>query len=717
MATADAAPQLTWSNTPLIQPETFVPELEQYYFQSEKEKQVVRETFFTFRWSQDMRNRAYEYFDGRTIIEYIEDSVRRFVTNIFEREGLEDWQARVHDPFTRNKVLAVLGKIVNVLPKATFQARGDDDVRKASLLEDLYEYSEDIDDYEEFMTNFLLEAIVKGTAIGYEGMEMHENKFREVKGIADKITVTEDKQTEVKLFAELVPLEEFYPSHVGIRSIKDMDFCFWRHEISFNEFKTRWYNSGYERAKWVKPHAPLSQWREQRPFYLDYISTTVQPGNVEIVRYYDKINDTYVILANGVWLNPIGNNLDSNKPEERDELVSPLPFNHKELPFFDIKYDFIGNWFYGKSLPDRLQSLQDVLNVLTNMLLDQSFLTIFPPLLTTGNDAIEDDYLRPGRRTPIDTQGLPVSEAYAKLDLGTPSGWHEFILNYTRQIMEEASSDQLQQGVAGVGGRTTATEIHTAASGVESMLGLFGQMINYGLRRKAMLRGKNILQFWTDPNSPRVTGVLGENGDEDLKEAFNLFRIDNTTLSHGKRGTRILALFKGQEQMPDQQSLQVKGAVKTALNGKHTEYMAINAQYLKNLDFNVKVAMDQSKESSKDIQKALQLEKVKVYLQEFPQGTFDVQELAAETAEILGDDPDRIMQKQQQQPGQQPGQPGQQPGMTPGNIPLGPGQQQPIMPASPNGPSKGNMGVAANMVKPTGRGISGGRQAIMQQAH
>lgn len=707
MATADAAPQLTWSNTPLIEPNTFVKEQDQYYFQSEMEKQVVREVFFRFRWTQDMRNRAYEYFDGRTIIEYVEDSVKRFVTNIFEREGLEDWQARIHDQLTRTKVLAVLAKVVNVLPKATFQARGDDDVRKASLLEDLYEYSEDIDGYEEFMTNFLLEAIVKGTAIGYEGMEMHERKLRDVTGIGDKISIKEETEKEVKLFAELVPLEEFYPAHVGIRTIKDMPFCMWRHEISFDEFKSRWYNSGYERAKWVKPHAPLSQWREQRPFYLDFISTTVQPGNVEIIRSYDKINDTYVILANGVWLNPIGNNLSSDKPEEREEFVSPLPFNHKELPFFDVKYDFIGNWFYGKSLPDRLQSAQDILDALTNMLLDQSFLTIFPPLLTTGNDAIEDDYLRPGRRTPIDTQGLPVAQAYSKLDLGTPSGWHEFILNYTRQIIEESSTDQLQQGVAGVGGRTTATEIHTAASGAESMLGLFGQEINFGLRRKAMLRAKNILQFWTDPSSPRLTGVLGDTGDEDLKKAFNLFRIDNTTLSHGKRGTRILALYKGKEDMPDQQTLQVKGAVKTALNNKNTEYMAINAQYLKNIDFDVKIAMDQSKESSKDIQKALQLEKVKVYLQEFPQGTFDIQELAAETAEIMGDDPDKVMQKQQDQQQQQPQSL---------NTPLAPGQQQPGPMNPMSGGSGPGMGIGPNMAKPTGRGISGGRQALTQQA-
>jgi len=671
--------QLTWSNEPLLQPETFVSEAEQFYLQSEKERQVVREVFFKFRWSQDMRNRAYELFDGRTIIEYINDSVSRFITNIFERDGIQDWQARVHDPLTRNKVLAVLGKVVSVLPTANFTSRGDDDIRKGSILSDLYDYSEDIDNYEEFMINFLLEAIVKGTAVGYEGVEYHENKLRDVEGFGDSLTVKESIRKETKLFAELVPLEEFYPAHVAIRTIKDMPFCFWRHEISYDEFKTRWFNAGYERVKYVKPHAPLSQWREQRPFYLDYISTTVQPGNVEIIRYYDKINDTYVILANGVWINPVG----------ETEEVSPMPWNHKELPFFDIKFDYLVNWFYGKSLPDRLQSLQDVVDVLTNMLLDQSFLTIFPPLITSGNDAIEDDYLRPGRRTPIDTQGLPLNQTYATLDLGTPQGWHQFILQYVRQISEDSSVDQVTQGQAGVGGRTTATEINAAQGGAESMLGLFGRQIFFGIKRKALLRAKNILQFWTDPKSPRVTGVLGDNGNEELADAFDLYKIDNTTLSHGVRGTRIIAMFKDQSQMPDANKLKVKGAVKEALNGRPVEYMAINAEYIRNLDFNVKVVMDESKSATKDIEKAMQLEKVRVYMSFFPQQV-DVNELAAETAEKMGDDPSKILKQQVFQPPQQ-----------------GPESQGPMS-------TEPQSNVAQNMANAPQNGIAGGMRQLAQ---
>jgi hypothetical protein len=682
----------TPNNLPALQPVTYVDPQQEFYMPSDMEKQVVRETFFKFRWTQDMRNRAYEYMDNRTLIEYIDDSVKRFTTNIFSREGLEDWQARVHDPFTRNKVLEVLGRIVSVLPIASFMPRGDEDILRADILNNLYSYSEEKDNFEEFMTQYLLEAIVKGTAVGYEGMEYHVRKVRDVKGVGDDITVTEDEIKETKLFAEIVPLEEFYPAHVGIRTIKQMPFCFWRREISYDEFKANW--QMYERYVHVKPHAPLSQWREQRPFYLDYVSTTVQPGNVEIVRLYDKINDVYVILANGVWLNPIVGKGDK-------ELVSPLPWNHKELPFFDAKFDFFGNWFYGKSLPDRLQSFQDVMDVLTNMVLDQSFLTIFPPLLTAGNDAIEDDYLRPGRRTPIDTQGLPLNQAYAKLDLGAPSGWHEFILNWTKGVLEESSVNIAGQGMGGTGNRVTAQEVGVAQQGVQALMSIFGRMINYALKQKAMLRGANILQFWTDPNTPMLQGVLGDTADEDFKKAFNLIKVDGTTLASGKRGTKVIAMYQGQENMPTQQTLKAKAVVKQAMNpgGRPVEYVAVDAAYLRNIEFNVKLIMDQKKDQTKDLEKALQLEKIRVYMTFFG-SQVDTQELLAQTAEKFGDDPSKVMAKQQQ-PGQQgqpqPGQPGQK------------GQPGQGAPGGQNIGTKPQFNITGNMTN-TGLGVNGGMQ-------
>lgn len=631
------------------------------YQPSAMEMDVVESTFRRFRASADDRNKAFEYFDNQTLIEYINDSVRRFVTNVDIREGIEDWQAIVHHPFTRNKVLAILSKVMRVLPIAEFTARGDEDCRKASILNDLYEYTEDLDDYEELMTFLLLEAVVKGTAVGYEGYQVKSKKIKVVKNVNDEITMVEKTAKRHKLFGAIVPLEEFYPSSVSIRTIKEMPYCFWSKQMPHSKFMQDW--GGFKRAKLVQPKMSYGK-DEIAPFYADYISTNVLEGNVEIIRYYNKDNDEYIILANGIWLNPVMTGKEKNV-----ENISPLPFNHKELPFYDIKFDFYGSdFFYGKSLPDRLKSMQDVLNVLNNMFLDQSFLSVFSPILTSGFDPIEDDYLRPGRRIPIDTQGLPINQAVMKMDIGTPSGWHQYILEYTKRIMEESSLDQVSSGNAGVGGRTTAQEIRIAADGVASMLGLFGRMVNFGVKRKALLRASNILQFGTDPSSPLLEGVLGESGRQDFAEAFAVYNIKNTVLTTGKRGTRIIAMYANKDDMPTGKELQAKSVVASKTAGREIEYTAIAGEYIRNFQFDTKMVVNQKNETTKEIEKAMALEKTRVYMTFFPEGV-DKQELAAQLAEKMGDDPTKIFKAdwlQPQEPAETaPGQPKQTESTTP----------------------------------------------------
>lgn len=601
---------------------------------SDVEKELIKQNRNLFRASADDRDRIFQNFDGMTLIDYIEESYRRYNTNINVRDDIEDWQSAVHDKFTANKVDAILSKIVSVLPIAEITGRGDEDLMKGLIMSNIYEYSEDVDDYDEFMVSFLQEAIIKGTAVGYEGQQTTEQKVRFVKGSGDNITIDEGTKKENKLFAQVVKLEDFYPSSVGVRKIKDMPRCFWRNVVSFQEFIADY--SMFEKSKYVRPHKTTYGEGEKKPYYQDFISSDVKDGQVEIIRRYDKENDQFFLEANGVWLNPI-------KTKNSDEEVCPLPFNHKELPFFDVKYQqFSSDFFYGRGLPDKLKPMQDVLDVLTNMLLDQSFLTIFPPILTNGFDSIEDDYLRPGRRTPVDTGGLPINQAFMKLDLGTPGNWHQFILEYTRKIMEESSIDKVSSGHAGGGDRTTAQEIRVAAEGVAAMLGLFGKWVNYGVKRKAFLRTKNIAQFWMDANSPMVEQIGGEGASGEAKKAFNTFKIDSAVLSNGKRGTKVIEMYSKKEEMPTAEEQKIRSDVYELANNRKIEYVALDPEYICNMDFDIKLVPSPKNELNKDAEKAIQLEKVRVYLSFFPE-MVNKQELLAQTAEKMGDDPAKII--------------------------------------------------------------------------
>lgn len=644
---------MSYSNTPAgVKPVLKLTELcydnGDVFLPSEKEMNVLNEISYLFRRTQESRDRNFQYFDGLNLIDYIDDSVLRFNTNIDERDGIEDWQAGVHVHFTRNKVLGIHGKMMEVLPIASFIGRGDEDAMKGTLLTNIYEYVEELDDYDELMTQIILETIVKGTAIGYEDIDIQTKKFRDVRGIGDDIKVSEHSEKITRLYGELVPLEEFYPSSVSIRSIKNMPYCFRRRVMPHAKFMEMF--GHMRKSELVSPKRTFTE-NDSRPYYYDFMDSNLPDGTVELIIFYDKMGDQYVIVANGIWLNPI-------VTKDGNEEVCPLPWNHKELPFWDIKFDYFGDFFYGKSLPDRLKSMQDVLNVLTNMLLDQSFLTIFPPLLTTGFDDIEDDYMRPGRRTPVDTQGLPIQSAFQVLDMKTPSGWHQYILDYTRQIMEESSLDKVSSGIAGQGDRTTAQEIRVAASGVASMMQNLARMVNSGIKRKAFLKASNIIQFAFNTEAPLLRQIMGEGSTEDAKQAFTIIQLDNTVLTTGKRGTKLIEFYKDKESLPARADVQARALVGKVDSNKEIEIIALPPTYLRNFMFDVKIGLNPKSTTSQDMEKALEIEKVRAYMEFFPD-IVDRNELAAELAEKYGDDPTKILLPsvfQTQQPPEETGQ-------------------------------------------------------------
>lgn len=601
---------------------------------SEKEQEVVSKTFHLFRMAQQNRDRSFQHFDGMTLVEYIEDSVERFNTNLYLRDGMEDWQSRFNDGFTRNKVLSIVGKLIEQLPIASAIPRGEEDVLRGQIITDLYHYTEELDDYESLMSMFVLELIVKGTAIGYEDIEYKSRKIREVKGKGDSMTVTEKTIKDTRFYSEIVPIEEYYPASLSLMSAQKQPYSFWRKKVDYSVFVDKF--GHYKKAGLVKPYAAATSTEGSVPYYVDYISSDVSNGQVELIRFYDSINDEYVIIANGIWLNPLGTS----------EEVQPLPWTHKQQPFYSAINEPFGIFFYGKSLPNKLSSMQDILNVLQNMMMDQSFLSIFTPIITAGFDDFEDDYIRPGRRTSIDTGGIALSNAIMPLQFPTPTGWHQYILEYTRRIMEESSLDRTSSGQAGTGSeRTTAYEIQQAAAGVASILTMVARYLNTAIKHKAKLRIKNILQFGFQPNATIVPGVMA---DTDTTKPFATFSFNNTVLSDGKRGTRVLELYRGTDVLPTVDMTQARSTVASVEQGRTVEVTAISPDYIRNVDFDIVLGLDTRRERSSLAEQGMLLQQIQI-LAQVGGDRVNLDEPLTRLAVAMGMDPTKIINEQQPQ--------------------------------------------------------------------
>ena len=314
---------------------------------------------------------------------------------------------------TRNKVNNISGRAIQNMPIGQIRPSGIGKARRANILNNLYEFSEDTYDYSLVMADLITEALVKGTAVAYEGHKKDVKKIRKIVGGKEKVTMEEKN----KLFTTVVPLENFYPSTVHARSIDELPAAAWREIIPHDMFLEKYRE--FKRAEYVSPAQHAGQGESDTLYLSDYISEETGEGNVEVIHMYRKDQDEYVILANGYWINPVND----------DALISPLPFEHKELPFAMFKFEQLApDFLYGKSLPDKLRETQDMLNVMTNMIFDQSILSIFTPIIMNGDNDFEDDILRPGRQIAIDTNGDPISSVVQPLNLPTPTGWHQFAL-------------------------------------------------------------------------------------------------------------------------------------------------------------------------------------------------------------------------------------------------------------------------------------------------
>ena len=166
------------------------------------------------------------------------------------------------------------------------------------------------------------------------------------------------------------------------------------------------------------------------------------------------------------------------------------------------------------------------------------------------------------------------------------------------------------------------------------------------------MRAPNLLQFYT---TPLVVGVLGENGAKEFNDAFNTFKIEDTVLTSGKRGTKIIEMFPNREKMPNRGDLTMRAKMRQKETGKRVEIVAINPEYLRNFEFDIKLIPNPRIPQSKAVEKALLLEKARVYMEFMPE-LIDKEQLAAQIAEAFGDRPERVLKLGEQQQPQQEGQ-------------------------------------------------------------
>ena len=456
-----------------------------------KERQAVRDRVWErITEMKNLRLQQQPLFRDRTPVDYWDDSVKRFI-QYKQRPAYKDWwQANTADSTPADKIIGILSKIAaQAMEAVVFSTQETSWISywKEKILTYLLKAAgrKNRDDYQLVLEE--LSAMSKGTVIGFEGWYRGKRNIREVVSVDP---ATGEVKFKVKTIAEwndvlstIIPVEDFFPGTLNVRPgmIQDMDDCAIRRVISKTKFAAEF--GRYPDADLVKSRSEV---REEDSLF--YVQEGLGPNDVVIWYHFNKQADEFTLTANQIWINPLGK-VD----------VSPLWWNHKQLPLWaGVLEPIAENFFYGRSLPDKLATMVDMHDALFDRMLDQLTVAVHKPIITTRSaTSITKGYLAPNN--VITVKGANLNADFKTLDIDTPGPVYFSMLQMIRNNMDRATVANEPIGKSGQGNPKTATEIMQVREAALELMALFLRFMEFSIREKNRLRLSNILQFYTLP--------------------------------------------------------------------------------------------------------------------------------------------------------------------------------------------------------------------------
>ncbi len=400
----------------------------------------------------------------------------------------DDWRADLKLPDTFSVIETAKSEMADQTPRLYYQPREPGDTIKAEKLTRIFEYTWEKGNGDVEIIKLIDDALTYGLGIGEEYYrqdiqdekaveEFDMDKFQPVKWESKEVIKFED------VYFESLPIWCFYwdPMADSLTNARD---CAKVLLYTHSEFERRFRK--YPNSKVVTPQGG-SVFRTE-----NYHPVGNHDDNeVEVIYYYDKRADLFLIQANGVLLTDPDN---------------PIPYKHKDFPFVRAVDILIPHRFPGLGEPKVMKALQEERNSIRNMRLDTSHLNIQTQYIVDDRLEMDDEDLvaRPHGiiRGPIDAikpvDKIPVfAEAYKE----------EEYLN--DDIIKTTGIDIRMQGLGDT--NSTATEValvkESSLKRIRLKLRLLEKMT---LNRIGRLRLANVQQFYSIPKVKRILGGDGQ---------------------------------------------------------------------------------------------------------------------------------------------------------------------------------------------------------------
>jgi hypothetical protein len=361
-----------------------------------------------------------------------------------------------------------------------------------------------------------LAAAIRGTAFLKDYYRVDERTVKDPTGVdADgKLEYKEKKIIDFDDdYTEWVDNQWVYFDPAAL-TIDDAADCVEREILTMDRFLFLYGNKAeFENTKFVRPGGDLSR----TGFFK--VPEDLQKDEVEIIHYYNRDTDSYVVLANNVVI--------------RD---TPLPTKHKELPFAVVYQYRVPGRFWGVGIPKVVKYLSEERKAIRRLNLDRQKIQIGGFWLVNNAFDLdeEESQARPGGWIGVETGGAPLNNVIQRVDMGDVSASYfrteEILLEDIRRA--HGIDDRIVVSNQG----TTATQaaiVKESSLKRVNMISMLAEMDT--IIRIGRLKWSNIQFFYKAPQYEKVMKD-GEEVDRrvDRKIVVNDMKLSLTKSSDGK---------------------------------------------------------------------------------------------------------------------------------------------------------------------------------------
>lgn len=563
----------------------------QVYSADEQEQKDIQEVLSSYVTARNVMQRNYAYFNGRNLFECIDDWTKRWNGYIPPLNPLMDQTSwNIFYNFTRNAIIAYLAYVATNPVKAAIQAinkKSKTQSKKfAEAVEDLNQYSLNEENGDARFLEAAMEAAVKGTVIVYEGYMKNFQKEKTVESFdatTGKVKYKEkDRVIFDNCFQRVVPLEDFYITNAFQPDVQKQPRIIWRNLTTYSEAQNEF--SHYKNWKFVRP-GNYTLAMEMQTFYRQDMLTDLPMDRVEILRYYCKRTNTHIVLVNGVVM-----------------YSGPIPFKDGNYPFAKTVNEPFGiDFFWGQGMPGKYMGEQDLINSFINMMAQKTTNSLLPTGLSSDlDDLIEDDVIEIGKiRQVSDVNKWKWWES-------PPVNGGDFNMFQTVLGLAKDTANVMPQ----LGGsRTTAREILLAQQQITQKMAFNLTFLEDLEVARTKLRTAHLFQFYSIPRIERITGVRGKEMEELV---YRDISIPNSTLSDGRKGTKIVKLIGNEHKNPDKRQKLADDLSVREMQGEEqgipTEALALSVDIFQDFDVNVQVVRESSIKRNQALDQASRLE-------------------------------------------------------------------------------------------------------------